>query len=107
MTNDHSTEGSIATFLRHENPNWPTNRAVYHFPEITSGGITFNAMKNYDRTVTIFIDGPFGNPYEFKEPIPPCDERGLHVAVTWSNNEVILYLNGKRVKSMKSPRTVR
>ena len=106
MTDDPSMEGSIATFLRHENPNWPTNRAVYHFPEITSGAVTFHATKNYDRTVTIFIVGPFGNSYDFKVPIPPCDEKGLHVTITWGKDGVILYLNGKRVKARKPPRTV-
>ena len=106
MDDDLSKKGSIATLLQHDHPNWPTNRAVYHFPEITLEGITFNATKNYDSTVTIFIDGPFGKSYDFKEPIPPCDERGLHVVVTWGKNEVILYLNGKRVKARKSPRTM-
>ena len=106
MGDDISKEGSIATLLRHEHPDWATNRAVYNFPEIVSDGITFKATKNYDRTVIISIDGPFGNSYDFKAPIPPCDERGLHVGITWANGEVVLYLNGTRVKSRKSPRTV-
>ena len=53
------------------------------------------AMKHPDKTVELILDGLRGQPLSLRQPIPKCDARGLHVGITWSKSEVVLYLNGK------------
>ena len=106
MADDLANEGTVTFFLEHKNVDWTTDRDGYNFPDVQHGPISVSARKHPDRTVSIEISGPFGNNYDFREPIPECDERGLHVAITWGKNEVKLYLNGKPVKTRSSPRKV-
>jgi hypothetical protein len=105
MGDDLAREGTISYFAKGEHSDWATNNNSYNFPNVEQGPIIVSSRKNPDKTVFVQINGPFGNSYDFREPIPLCDARGLHVAITWANNEVILYLNGKKIRTRHGPRT--
>lgn len=88
-------EGSIVFELKHEHKDWSTNSSSYNFRGIEQGDISAEAKKHSDKTIEIKLTGPFDKTFVFKNPIPPCDQRGLHVAMTWKDEKVELYLNGK------------
>ncbi len=88
-------EGSIVFELKHEHKDWSTNSLGYNFKGIELQEISAEAKKHPDKTVEIKIVGPFDKSFVFKRPIPPCSQRGLHIAMAWKDNEVKLYLNGK------------
>ena len=62
------------------------------------------ALKHPDKTVELILDGLDDGPLNLREPIPPCDARGLHVGIKWSKTEVVLYLNGKARKTLPCSR---
>lgn len=99
---DFQKEGSITFWLTHEHKNWVTNNAGYNFGTFTESGISLQAIKHPDRTVEIVSTGPLASKLQFRCQIPPCDERGLFVAVTWNRGDVSLYLNGKPADEMTS-----
>jgi len=92
-------EGSIVFWLNHEHKDWSTNSSGYNFGITKQGDISVEAKKLPDKTIEIKLVGAFDKTFVFKNPIPQCDRRGLQVAVTWKNNKVELYLNGKPVDS--------
>lgn len=93
-------EGTITFVLEHEHQDWPTNDQGYKFGTIDTGqGVKAGAVKNPDKTLELRVSGPFGRQFHFHRPIPPCDERGLTVAITWKEPEVKLYLNGQEVET--------
>ena len=87
--------GSMVFELSHEHKDWPTNSSGYNFDIVQLQEISAKATKHSDKTVEIKLTGPFDKTFVFRRPIPPCDQRGLHVAMTWADNKVQLYLNGK------------
>lgn len=88
-------EGSMVFWLNHEHKDWATNSSGYNFGAIEQQEISAEAKKLPDKTIEIKIVGPFDKSFVFQRPIPPCDKRGLQVAITWNNNKVELYLNGQ------------
>jgi hypothetical protein len=88
-------EGSMVFWLNHEHKDWPTNLYGYNFGTIKQKDILAEANKHPDKTIEIKLFGPFDKSFVFQKPIPTCDQRGLQVAMTWKNDEVKLYLNGK------------
>ena len=92
-------EGSIVFGLSHEHKDWPTNSSGYKFPTINQKDISAEVTKHPDKTIEIKVIGPFDKSFVFKKPVPPCDQRGLQVAITWKNNKVELYLNGQPADS--------
>ncbi len=92
-------EGSMTFWCRHKHRDWPTNSNSYNFSEFTAQSIKVKASKHSDRTVELNIDGPLGQQFNIRKPIPECDEGGLFVAITWGRPEVKVYLNGKLVET--------
>lgn len=92
-------EGSIVFWLSNEHKDWPTNSSGYNFPTVKHKDITAEVKKHPDKTVEIKLTGPFDKTFTFRNPIPLCDQRGLQVAMTWKDDEVQLYLNGKPIKT--------
>jgi len=92
-------EGSMVFWLSHEHKDWPTNSSGYNFGTIEQKEISAEAKKHPDKTIEIKLIGPFDKTFVFKNPIPQCDQRGLQIAMTWKNDKVELYLNGKPVDS--------
>jgi len=92
-------EGSMVFWLSHEHKDWSTNSSGYNFRAIEQKEISAEAKKHPDKTIEIKLIGPFDKTFVFKNPIPQCDHRGLQIAMTWKNDKVELYLNGKPVDS--------
>ena len=90
-------EGSMDFWLKHPHRDWATNDNGYRFGPFSYEGITCSAIKHPNRTIEISVRGPFDRRFTFRYPMPQCDERGLHVAITWKDDQVKLYLNGKHV----------
>lgn len=91
-----SNEGTVDFWLKHEHGNWATNDYGYDFGRFQTRELSISALKHPDRTIELEISGPFGQ-FNFRHPIPECDERGLYVAITWRDSEIQLYLNGQLV----------
>jgi Concanavalin A-like lectin/glucanases superfamily len=94
--------GTITFWLRHEHADWATNDSGYKFGVIKKDGIEASAVKNPDRTISVSLAGPFDQRFNFQTAIPPCEERGLFVALTWDNKEVKLYLNGQPIETKQA-----
>lgn len=92
-------EGSIVFGLSHEHKDWPTNSSGYNFPTIKQKDIVAETTKHPDKTIEMKLIGPFDKTFVFQNPIPPCDQRGLQVAMTWKDDKVELYLNGKPIET--------
>jgi hypothetical protein len=87
-------EGSIVFWLNHEHKDWPTNSSGYNFDTVQNEDISAEVTKHPDKTVEIKLTGPFDKTFVFRRSIPPCDQRGLQVAMAWKDDNVQLYLNG-------------
>lgn len=101
--NPTSDEGTVSFWLRPERPGGLTDASVVRFPPVSHGSLRVTAVKNPDGKITITTDGLHGRTFTFSEPIPPCDERGLFVVVTWTTAKVELYFNGKAVNHINVP----
>jgi hypothetical protein len=90
-----SDEGTIRFWLQDRHPDWATDGRGYNFGTKHPKGLVLKALKHPDKTIELILDGLRGQPLSLRQPIPQCDARGLHVGITWSKAEVVLYLNGK------------
>jgi hypothetical protein len=97
-----SDEGTIRFWLQDRHPDWATDARGYNFGTKHPKGLVLKAMKHPDKTVELILDGLRGQTISLRQPIPKCDARGLHVGITWSKAEVVLYLNGKVRQTLPS-----
>jgi hypothetical protein len=65
------------------------------FPTFNQGGVKIDVAKNPNGTALVAVDGPHARTYRLFACIPPCDDQGLFVVVTWSTSEVEMFLNGQ------------
>jgi hypothetical protein len=105
MSDDLTKEGTVMATVGHSHPDWDTNNNSYNWALPGHGLITWGATKNSEKTLSVWIEGPFRAKYDFTVAMPPCPGGQLTIGVTWVKGEVILYLNGKRAKALSSPRT--
>lgn len=103
MSDDLTREGTVLFWLRHHHPDWDTNRDGYKFPDFEHGPIKVCCRKTPQRQLSIEISGPFGNTYDFTEPIPRKSEKGVSVAIRWKDGSVTLNLQGQRAKVRYTP----
>lgn len=96
-------EGTVEFRLTHQRPDWSRDDHRYKFGPFQYGDIIVQAVKQPDKTVEITIRGPFGKRFTFHRPMPPC-ENELHVVITWKEQKVNLYLNGKLVETQEITR---
>ena len=94
-------EGSISFRVRHADKDWATNDKPYDFPPVQAGPIRAHFVKHPTRKIEIRIAGPLGAELVFEGTIPPVREEGLSVAVTWSADQVRLYLDGRPFKTVQ------
>src|SRR5262245_2244396 len=87
--------GTIAFWCKHEHPDWTSNSAGYNFGTFEVQQMRFKATKHPDRHIELDIDGPLGVRHNVYLPIPACNHVGLHVAITWQEHKIIVYLNGR------------
>jgi hypothetical protein len=80
----------------HEHKDWVTNPYGYNFGTVKLQEIVIEVVKQPDKQLEISVTGPFDSAFVFSSPIPHCKDNACLVAVTWSNCNVHLYLNGKR-----------
>ena len=89
-------KGTIAFSIKHDHPDWATNDQSYNFGPFDTGlGLAVRAVKHPDKTLEISVAGPMGMTHAFRGPMPAVGPRGTMVGVTWKDNELKLYLNGK------------
>ena len=93
-------EGSISFRVKHQDKDWATNDRPYDFPPVQAGPIKAQVVKHPTRKIEIRVEGPLGAELVFEGVIPPVREEGLTVAVTWSAQQVRLYLDGRLFKSV-------
>lgn len=86
-------EGSIAFRLKHPDPDWATNDKGYRFNPVQIGQVTAWAFKHPTRRVEFRLRGPLKSDMMLEGALPPVGEEGLHVVITWSQQNVQLYLN--------------
>ncbi len=94
-------EGTITFRTKGQHDDWSTNDQDYQFPPAGREGIEIQSRKKSDKTVELNVTDQFGNSAAFQEPLPSCDDRGLSVAISWKNQTVDLFLNGRKVASQK------
>ncbi len=95
-----SDKGTIRFWLQDRHPRWASDECGYDFGTKRTQGLVVTALKHPDKTVEIILDGLDGLPSRLREAIPSCDVRGLHVGITWSKTEIVLYLNGTARKTL-------
>lgn len=79
---DLTTTGSVTFWLRAANPGAFTDASVGRFAPWSGHGIRVEVAKNPDATASVVIEGPHTKTYRMSAKIPPCDDRGLFVAIT-------------------------
>jgi hypothetical protein len=98
---ERANGGSISAWLRGGVANWANDDRGHDLGSAAEGSFILKAVKEACGTVVIEIDGPLGRTFTFRRPLPPCDSKGLLVAVVWSLSAVYLFLNGKRVEERR------
>ena len=99
MADNFQDKGTMEVWLRHDHEDWATNSDGYDFGTFTKQGVTVSTAKHPDKTIEFDVDGPLAQHFNIRVVIPPCDERGLYVAMTWGQLEFTLYLNGQPAKT--------
>ena len=93
-TSQQGTFGITFTPNRH---NWSTDDHTYLLGEYLRGDISLKATKHADRTLELNISGLLGKTFTLRLPQPPGRE--LKLGLTWKNDEVALFMNGKLLKT--------
>ena len=94
---DIINEGTVMFWIRAD-PDRPqvfTDPLPARFPTFAQAGVTIDVTKNPNGTALVTVDGPHTRTYRLFACIPPCDNQGLFVVVTWSTSEVAVFLNGQ------------
>ena len=94
-------EGTISFRVRHDDRDWATNDKPYDFPPVQAGPIRAQVVKHPTRKIEIRVSGPLGAELVFEGTLSPVREEGLSVAVTWSAQQVRLFLDGKPFKTVR------
>jgi hypothetical protein len=97
-----SDVGSAGGVLGIDKPDWALDGEAYSFPPIVGDRVSILITKNTDRTVTVVVKGPFGNTFEFREPIPSLSR--VPFEVNWKEGRVTLFLNGAQAATTTTPR---
>ena len=99
---DCINEGTVLFWIR-PNPDRPrvfTDMLPARFPTFNQSGVKIEVAKNPNGTASVIVDGPHARTYRLFACIPPCDDQGLFVVVTWSTSEVALFFSGQRVQKV-------
>jgi hypothetical protein len=98
--------GAIAFWINHAHADWTVNNQNYKFGPIENDRASVSAFKKSDLSLEVrFMTPNFG--HTFSAAIPRPFEKGVHVAVTWTPEEIILRLNDRAVSSAPLKPTTR
>nr|BAM62622.1 hypothetical protein [uncultured microorganism] len=95
---DVQKESSMTFTLSHEHNDWMTNKNAYKFKPLSIEGVFIQPFKDPDCTFRISINGPLGHSLTLRQNISGITTPKLHVALTWKDSSVKLYLNGELAK---------
>jgi hypothetical protein len=76
--------------------DWSTDIHTYLLGEYMRGDISLKATKHADRTLELNISGLLGKTFTLRLPQPPGRE--LKLDLTWENDLIELFMNGKLLK---------
>jgi hypothetical protein len=99
---DTINEGTVMFWIRAD-PDRPqvfTDLLPARFPTFHQAGVKIDVAKNPNGTALVTVDGPHARTYRLFACIPPCDDQGLFVVVTWSTSEVAVFFNGQPVQKV-------
>jgi hypothetical protein len=89
-------EGTIDFWINHPNIGWHNDADQYQFSQDQISGINVTVFKTPDCRISVTISGPLGRTFLFNHPMPSVTlPKGLHLAITWTAQSVVLYLDGK------------
>ena len=102
----HLGSGVIAFWISHAQADWAVNNENYKFGPIENDNASVSAFKKSDLSLEVrFMTSNFG--HTFSATIPEPFEKGVHVAVTWTPEEITLRLNNRAVSSVLLKPTTR
>lgn len=88
-------EGTLFFVLNVKEKIWAQRGNHVAFPTHKYGKIQLEATKNASNFLTIKLTGLSKSVLTFKRRLPAIGANGLAVAITWTEREVNLYLNGR------------
>lgn len=98
---DVKKEGSIVFTLKQEQKDWITNNKSYRFKPLSQQGIFIQVVKDSNKTLRLTANGPLGHYLTFRHNVSDISTTDLHVALTWKDSVVKLYLNSKSVQELQ------
>ena len=93
------SEGEIAHWFKSPHPGAFADALPCRWVPFSASGVLLELVKNLDASLSVTVRGIHGRTFTFKAPIPPCDARGLHLAIRWNPASVDLFLNGEKTQS--------
>ncbi len=94
---DLQAEGTLSVWLKHPHSDWVTNSRKYNFGTVSQGGVSLRAVKEEDRTLQLAFEKLSGSRALLSHPLEDTGRPAIHVAVTWQNEKVMFYVNGKMI----------
>lgn len=93
-------EGSVIFHVDHQHSDWVVNANRYTFGSLQKGYLKVKPKKHEDGTMAIVIDGIADNTLLCREAIPRSTQPSVSIAITWTESDVNIYLNGQKVKTI-------
>lgn len=94
-------EGTVMFLVNHPHADWRTNSNGYDFGLFSQGALEVRAAKHPDKTMEVCIKGLGTSVIGTRQTIPNTDQPGVMIGFTWSGRDVVFYLCGERVDSVK------
>lgn len=95
-------QGTFAVKLLPPAPKWWADNQEYLLAKGGTHGLAFQATKHSDQTLEIFIEGPLNQSFHLHGPCPSCPQDDtLHIAITWQDDALNLYLNGQPTQEFR------
>jgi hypothetical protein len=91
-----SQQGTFGITFTPNQKDWSTDIHTYLLGEYLRGDISLKATKHADQTLELNISGPLGKTFTLRLPQPPGRE--LKLGLTWENDLIELFMNGKPLK---------
>lgn len=91
-------EGSVTFWARHPDQSWLRNDSGYDFGTLVFDDIKVHTVKHPDHTIDVVVSGPSSRTFRLSaKAILSNEHPDLFVALTWTHQQVLLYLQGVQV----------